>query len=126
MNKTILFILYFGLMLLSNYLVELKELIAQLTLQQLTAISLDKSTIAQHIRHIIEVNYAFIDGLESNLINYEQRARDITLEQDKTKLLTVLQTQIQFFNEIILEERVIQVYVTFANQTTPSAVNREL
>lgn len=43
---------------------------------------LNNSSIGEHTRHIIELFQQLIQGYESGLINYDNRKRDVRLQQD--------------------------------------------
>lgn len=63
---------------------EIKELVLQLTNDQYvySAKLLSNATIGQHVRHIIEFYQSVLIGLDSNIINYDNRKRNLLIETD--------------------------------------------
>lgn len=70
---------------IQHVFVQISETLNQLTGEQYTAPSqqLNKATIGQHVRHIIELFQCLENGYESGVVNYEKRKRDVTIESDK-------------------------------------------
>lgn len=65
--------------------VQISETLNQLSGEQYTApsLQLNKATIGQHVRHIIELFQCLENGYESGVVNYEKRKRDTKIENDK-------------------------------------------
>jgi heat shock protein HspQ len=63
-------------------LIEIKQLISQLSNQQFTQQSnlLSKATIGQHVRHILEFYQSVLTNLNAEIINYDNRKRDFLIE----------------------------------------------
>lgn len=45
---------------------------------------LSKSSVGQHVRHVIEMFQCLETGYESGVVNYEKRERDAAIETDRT------------------------------------------
>jgi hypothetical protein len=71
---------------------QLIDLINQLTEQEFTkpVDSLGNSTIGQHLRHTLEFFICLEHGFKSGLINYDKRAHDKLIENDKYIALSTL------------------------------------
>lgn len=78
--------------IISPILQQLSNCLQQLTKEQYIAKSnlLNGSTIGGHTRHVIELFQCLLTGYESNIINYEKRKRDITIEVDKQTACNLL------------------------------------
>lgn len=76
----------------SNILTQLTELVNQISEQEFTkpVESLGKSTIGQHLRHTLEFFICLEQGAEHGLINYDKRAHDKLIENDKFIALSTL------------------------------------
>ncbi|MGZ0015181.1 DinB family protein [Yeosuana sp. AK3] len=61
---------------------EIKQVLLKLTNEQYTfpSSTLFGATIGQHIRHILEFYQSVFNGLESKLINYDNRERNLLIE----------------------------------------------
>ena len=60
---------------------------------------LSGNTIGKHVRHIIECYQGLISGIESGVIDYENRARNLTLENESQKAIEVLKQIIIAFDK---------------------------
>lgn len=81
----------------TNNLEEIKDLINGLNQiqYQKELVSLNNSTVGKHIRHIVEFYICLFEGIENKSVNYDNRKRDIRLEQD-------IKFTINKINEIIV------------------------
>lgn len=92
----------------SGQLEELKELLLQLQASDYRSISpvFRKSSIGQHVRHILELFDCLVCQSESGVINYDLRERNLQLESDPAAALakiTELQSRISISDrELIL------------------------
>lgn len=77
---------------------QLTHLVNQISDQDFTkpVDSLGQSTIGQHLRHTLEFFICLEQGAEAGLINYDKRAHDKVIENDKFVALSVL-SRIQEF-----------------------------
>ena len=76
----------------SNILTQLTDLVNQISEQEFTkpVESLGKSTIGQHLRHTLEFFICLEQGADQGLINYDKRAHDKLIENDKFIALSTL------------------------------------
>ena len=94
------------------------------------SVSLSGSTIGQHIRHALEFFGCLCDSQESGTVNYDNRKRDILLEENRSFALACLSdllSQIEALNdqnELILELSYGELYADPIR--VPSNFNREL
>ncbi len=58
---------------------------------------LNGSSIGQHVRHVIEFYICLSDGLKSGIVNYDQRKRNISIENDPNYALDILENLSSFF-----------------------------
>ncbi len=58
--------------------------------------SLSNSTLGQHIRHTLEFFICLEESSISNVVNYDNRRRDIQIEENPVFALTTIQRIIQF------------------------------
>lgn len=49
-----------------------------------------KASIGQHVRHTLDLFVSLLNGYDSGIVNYDQRKRDIHIETDKTKAISVM------------------------------------
>ncbi|WP_339660100.1 DinB family protein [uncultured Polaribacter sp.] len=71
---------------------EIKNVVSQLSDAQYTfqSTNLFGSTIGQHVRHILEVYQSVLNGFETKVINYDDRARNLVLETDTNSAIEVI------------------------------------
>jgi hypothetical protein len=76
----------------SNILSQLTNVVNQLTEQDFTkpVPTLGNSTLGQHLRHTLEFFICLEKGFESGMINYDKRAHDKLIENDKFIALSVI------------------------------------
>lgn len=72
---------------------QLQDVLVNIPSSQYTQASqrLSGATIGQHVRHVIELFVCLEKGYADGTVNYENRARDIQIETDKTMALALLQ-----------------------------------
>jgi len=73
--------------------------------------SISHSTIGQHLRHTLEFFICFQDGYEKGVINYDKRAHDKLIEQDKFIALAAIARIADFVQR--LEEKSIRLEVGY-------------
>ena len=49
------------------------------------------ASIGQHVRHILEFYICLFDGINSGVVNYDKRKRDLRIENDKQFTLSVIE-----------------------------------
>ncbi len=71
---------------------EIKELLHQLQDEEYQYKSpiLSGATIGQHVRHILEFYSCLLRGLESEIINYDKRERDLEIETCKASAINLI------------------------------------
>ncbi|MGM5469704.1 DinB family protein [Flavobacteriaceae bacterium LMO-SS05] len=80
---------------------EIKKVLLQLTKDQYTfqSTTLFGATIGQHVRHILEFYQSILNGLESKVINYDNRERNILVETDTRIAIQVIDDICSKLNE---------------------------
>lgn len=75
-----------------NILSQLTELVNQIKQEDFSrpVSALGNSTIGQHLRHTLEFFICLEQGFESGTINYDKRAHDKMIEQDRVVALNTL------------------------------------
>lgn len=98
--------------IISNTFVELSDALALLTDEEYIKPSLNLSgaTIGQHVRHVIELFQCMMQGYDSGIINYENRKRDLTIEQNKSFAISLLQ---QIESDIEKQNKVLTLIACF-------------
>lgn len=61
-------------------------------------LTLNKSSIGQHIRHTIEFYQCLIQGIETGTVNYDQRVRSAEIESNSAYAVECLSKIIQFLD----------------------------
>lgn len=61
---------------------------------------LSGSSIGQHFRHILEFYICLIKGLDTGIISYDSRERNIEIETDKNTASKIIMEIIYFFNSV--------------------------
>lgn len=81
---------------------ELMKLVEALGLAEYTAPVpvLNGSSIAQHVRHVIEF-YVCLMAAEDGVVNYDARKRDKTLETDRNAVLATLEALRDWLNDAV-------------------------
>jgi hypothetical protein len=72
--------------------VQLAETLNQLSQQEYAkpCSTLFNNTIGQHVRHIIELFQCLENGYDAGIVNYENRKRDVVIENDKAFAIRLL------------------------------------
>lgn len=92
------------------------------------------SGIGSHLRHCLDHYTNFLDGLPGGRVDYDARARDPRIEQDRQHALAVMRDIVAGLKALAAQdgERVIQVKMDCGDQADPaswwtgSTVRREL
>ena len=71
---------------------EIKALLLQLSNAQYTYASklLSEATIGQHVRHILEFYQSVMKGVDTKIINYDNRERNLLIETDKDFAIQII------------------------------------
>lgn len=71
---------------------EIKKVLLQLTNEQYAhpSITLFGATIGQHVRHILEFYQSVFDGLETRVINYDNRKRNLLIETNSAYAIQII------------------------------------
>jgi len=90
----------------NNVFVQLSTTIDKLSQEQYIqpCRTLLNSTIAQHVRHIIELFQCLENGYDEGLVNYEKRKRDVLIETNKlfaTELLSEVHSGLNRANKTL-------------------------
>lgn len=114
---------------IQHLLTQLTRLLTQLSNEEYaTALPvLNKSSIGQHVRHVIELFQSLLDGYERGMVNYDNRKRKLVLEIDSSAAIAELETisaQInrqdkELFlagNYAVQEEEEVQVQTSFSRE----------
>ena len=85
---------------------ELQELISVVHIEDFTSSDevLSGSTIGQHIRHILEFYICLSNGAFSGVVCYDDRKRDVRIEQEKKYALSAIENILVFLNSVDLNE----------------------
>ncbi|MDH4058108.1 MAG: DinB family protein [Cyclobacteriaceae bacterium] len=84
-----------------NILSQLKDLIVQISDQDYIkpVNALNSSTIGQHLRHTLEFFTSLESGVESGVINYDRRAHDKLIENDRVLALSAITRILEFVDQ---------------------------
>ena len=71
---------------------EIKALLSQLSNKKYThnAQLLSGATIGQHVRHILEFYQSVLNGIDSKIINYDKRKRNVLIESDREIAIQII------------------------------------
>lgn len=71
---------------------EIKKVLIQLTDEQYSYASktLFGATIGQHVRHILEFYQSVLKGLETKIVNYDNRNRNLLIETDSNFAIQII------------------------------------
>lgn len=71
---------------------EIKKVLLQLTNEQYAhnAILLSQVSIGQHVRHILEFYQSVLNGLDTKIVNYDNRKRNLLIETDSQYAIQVI------------------------------------
>lgn len=72
---------------------EIKRVLLQLNKEQYSYPSktLFGATIGQHVRHILEFYQSALNGLESKMVNYDNRKRNLLIETNKEYAIQIIE-----------------------------------
>lgn len=74
-------------------LTDLEKLVLQLSTEEFTRRSklLSEASIGQHTRHILEFYLCLLTGVGRGVVNYDERNRDLLLENDRNHVINTIQ-----------------------------------
>jgi hypothetical protein len=85
------------------------------------------SSIGGHTRHIIEFYECLLQGKETGIVNYDNRQRDLQIEQNRDYALEIIRKIIENLKKVDNNSRPLLLEARFAagNYTIPSNFARE-
>lgn len=88
---------------------EIKRVLVQLNKEQYSYPSetLFGATIGQHIRHILEFYQSALNGLDSKIVNYDNRKRNLLIETDKEYAIQIIESINSSLSVAILDESIV-------------------
>lgn len=88
---------------------EIKRVLFQLNNEQYSYPSktLFGATIGQHIRHILEFYQSVLNGLDTKIVNYDNRKRNLLIETDKDFAIEIIENIISHLSLDILDESIV-------------------
>jgi uncharacterized damage-inducible protein DinB len=89
---------------------------------------LNGSSIGKHVRHVLEFYICLQDGIQKGEVNYDNRVRNLQLEESPDYAQMVLNHMIDTFNNVALNEKNIQHIICFGDEeiSSESSISREL
>lgn len=84
-----------------SILSHLDHLLTQITAEDFTkpVKTLDGATIGQHLRHTLEFFYCLQKGVEKGVVNYDKRAHDKKIENNKAVAASTLHSLLDFVRD---------------------------
>ena len=109
-------------------IVEIKELLLQLTNDQYVygAKFLFNATIGQHVRHIIEFYQSVLVSSDSNIINYDDRERNLLIETDIDFAIEILNSIYSVLEIDIIDKHLILEGNFAASESKDTHINNTL
>jgi hypothetical protein len=59
---------------------------------------LNHSSIGQHVRHVLEFYICLSEGIKTNIVNYDKRCRNLSIENDPNYAIIVLGELVDLFS----------------------------
>jgi len=115
-----------------SVLSQLSKVISQLNADDYShpIVRLGNSTIGQHVRHTIEFFICMKDGMNTGIINYDSRSRDLILEESPDAALSAIRSILDYLkssdNNTILNLEVDYGMDGHSVQTLRTNFDREL
>ena len=110
--------------------VQLKQIVAQLGAGQYAKKLqvLNHSTIGQHVRHVLEFYCCLSQGIETGVVDYDRRKRNLSMESDPAFAIQIMEDLEQRFCSVALEQVFVQHEIEYNGCviSVPSSLNREL
>lgn len=114
----------------SNTLSELRSIIDQLTREEYTLKLpiLNHNSIGQHVRHVLEFYMCLSQGIKTEVVNYDKRLRNLSIENDPNYANVILDELTSIFCLQDIEDRSIKNVTEFngTEVSSNSSVSREL
>lgn len=97
-----------------NILQQLGDVVRQINDHDYTqpAVSLSRATVGQHLRHTLEFFTCLESGYQPGIVNYDKRAHDQLIEQDREVALGVL-ARVESFIDEKEKDKVLQLEVGY-------------
>ncbi|MDD5150289.1 MAG: DinB family protein [Flavobacterium sp.] len=88
---------------------EIKKVLLQLTNEQYDhkAILLSQASIGQHIRHIVEFYQCVLLGLDTKIVNYDNRKRNLLIETDRNFAIKIINAINSYLDQDIPDETIV-------------------
>ena len=83
---------------------------------------LSSNTVAKHIRHVLELYDEMINGLESGVVNYDARKRNLLIEHNREYAIGFMQDLEQRL-QAIKEDAPIQVVASYTEKCSSLLIN---
>lgn len=110
--------------------VQLKQILTQLRAEQYAQKLelLNSSTVGQHVRHVLEFYCCLSDGLQSGVVDYDRRKRNLSIESDPGYAIQILQDLEHRFCSAALENVLLQHEIEYNGNVikVASSLSREL
>jgi uncharacterized damage-inducible protein DinB len=90
-----------------------------------------RSSIGAHTRHVIEHYQMFFQGFDQDLVDYDQRQRNIELEDNRTQAVESITELVSRFHQLTVEDKPLNVVLDLGSSiieavNSKSTVAREL
>jgi uncharacterized damage-inducible protein DinB len=109
---------------------QLRQIIDQLSKEDYTKKInlLNGSSLGQHVRHVIEFYSCLSEGIESGIVDYDKRKRNLKIETNPNFALFVIEELLEVFCNKDFDEITLYSNINYNGQTINalSSVNREL
>ena len=114
----------------SDTLSQLRYIIYQLTDEEYTCKLniLNKSSIGQHVRHVLEFYICLSEGIHSGVVDYDKRTRNLSIENDPKFAIKLLDELSHIFCIESIEDKPLKNLIEFngVKMVTDSSVGREM
>lgn len=121
-----------GIAALLDECASLRDLLARMSDEAYQAHAPGKSPIGAHVRHLLDHGRAVLQGIDSGIVDYEQRQRGAAVEQDRALAMSQLERLCMDFAGCSVDHlaRTVQVQVMIRSDgqlgLCPSTIEREI
>ena len=84
------------------------------------------SSMGRHFRHILDHYLCFLNGIDTDAIDYDQRARNERLENDRHYAIDSFQSLIRRFSQFQADNRVVSVSLATDTESGSTRVDSTL